>query len=198
LSGSPVAASIYNYEVTGTFPSNTTTTALWAPNEPFEYRFTLEPEILNFVGVHGRIRLPAEISYFLNTHQVAQISGLVRFSLEPTDIGSAYRLLFPDHATSDVPPFFNGWFPPSSPLYSYTILSISPVEVLPTLYNGYFNAIKESDESTFVGATVGPWQISDAVVRVNFVPEASSLASIALGGIPAIGLWAFRKRYRRA
>jgi hypothetical protein len=198
LSDSPVAASVYHYDVTGTFPSNTTTTYWSAPNQPFEYRFTLVPEILDRLGVHGRIFLPADISYFLRTQQVAQTSGLVRFSLEPTDVGGADRLFFPSPPTFEFPPFFNGWFPASHPLYSYTVLSVSPVEVLPTLYEGYFPAIKENGESQFVGATVGQWQISDAVVRVNFVPEASSLVSAGLGITPAIGLWAFRRRHRRA
>jgi hypothetical protein len=205
LSGSPVAASVYNYEVTGTFPSNATTTALWAPNEPFEYRFTSEPEILNFIGVHSKIRLPAEISYFVNGQLTAQISGPVSFSIGTTVIGLGTHLIIPDGVSPDFPATFQGWFPgnpfdATSPrLYSYTLSVGPPIEVVPTLYTGTFNVINEHEgpnTDNFFGATAGPWQISDAVVRVSLVPEASSLASAGLGIIPAIGLWAFRSRCR--
>jgi hypothetical protein len=54
LSGSRALASIYHYEVTGTFPSNTTTTAYWAPDQPFEYRFSLEPETFTILTDDGR------------------------------------------------------------------------------------------------------------------------------------------------
>jgi hypothetical protein len=207
LSGSRALASIYNYQVTGTFPSNTTTTALWAPNEPFEYRFSLEPKTLNFFGVHSKIFLPAEISYFLNGQQAAEIRSPVSFAIGTTVIGIGTHLVIPDEVSPDFPATFQGWFPgtpfnAASPrLYSYTLSLGPPIEVVPMLYTGTFNAINEDDGPNtvdFFGAKVGPWQISDAVVRVSLVPESSSLASAALGIIPALCLWAFRRRHRRA
>jgi hypothetical protein len=200
------AASIYKYEVTGTFPSNATTTAYSAPNEPFEYQFSLEPRTLNFIGVHSKIRLDAEISYFLNGQIAAEISGPVSFSVGTTVIGTGTHLIIPDGVSPDFPATFQGWFPgnpfnaDSPRLYSYT-LSVEPtIEVVPTLYTGIFNVINENDgpfTDAFFGATVGQWQISDAMVRVSLVPEASSLVSVALGSILAISLWALRRRYRR-
>jgi hypothetical protein len=206
------AASIYKYEVTGTFPFNATTTAYSAPNEPFEYQFSLEPRTLNFIGVHSKIRLDAEISYFLNGQIAAEISGPVSFSVGDTVLGpnEGTHLIIPDGVSPDFPATFQGWFPgnpfnaDSPRLYSYT-LSVEPtIEVVPTLYTGIFNAIDENDgpfTDAFFGATVGLGpqpQISDAVVRVSLVvPEASSLVSVALGSILAISLWALRRRYRR-
>ena len=55
LTGFHAAAAVYNYEVTGTFPSNTTPTAFWAPNGHFEYRFNLEPQTLSEVDPESSI-----------------------------------------------------------------------------------------------------------------------------------------------
>jgi hypothetical protein len=211
LSGFRAAASVYNYEVTGTFPSNTITTTYWAPNEPFEYQFSLEPQPLNYIGPESHILLPAEISYFLKGQLIARFDDLVSFTTGLTVTGLfGTNLGFP--FLEALPPvFFQGWFPgnpfqPESPrLYSYTLSFNSlTLTVVPTLYTGTFNVINENDGSYpggFFGATVGApgeWDISDAVVRVSLVPEASSLASAGLGIILAIGLWAFRRRCRRA
>jgi hypothetical protein len=151
----------------------------------------LEPETLNFIGVHSKIRLPAEISYFLNGQQVAQVTGPVSFSVGITVVGIyGTHLIIPDGVSPDFPATFQGWFhgnpfdATSSRLYSYTLAPEPPIVVVPTLYNGYFNAIKENDGSYpdgFFGAGVGGSDIPNAVVRVNFVPESSSLASAGLG-----------------
>jgi hypothetical protein len=209
LSGFRAAASVYNYEVTGTFPSNTITTTYWAPNEPFEYRFSLEPQTLNFIGTDSNILLPAQISYFLNGQLIAEFGGPVSFSTGLTVTGTdGTHLIFPYF--QPLPPvFFQGWFPGNpfdagSPrLYSYT-LTFNPLTFVPSLYTGTFNVINENEGSNpdgffgaTVGAPVGGWDISDAVVRVSLVPEVSSLASAGLGIIPAIGLWAFRRLCRR-
>ena len=176
------------------------TTAYSAPNEPFEYQFSLEPTTLDFIGVHSKIRLPAEISYFLNGQIAAEISSLVSFSVGDTVLGpgTGTHLIIPEDSP-DFPAHFQGWFPGNPPLYSYTVSVEPTLEFVPTLYTGIFNVINENDSpfDGFFGATAGPWQISVAVVRVSLVPEASSLVSVALGSIAAISLWALRRRYRR-
>jgi hypothetical protein len=114
LSGSPAAAIVYNYEVTGTFPSDTTPTAFWAPNGRFEFRFSLEPQTLNDIGPESHILLPTEISYFLNGKHIVDIGGPVGFSTGPTVTGFGTNLTFP--AIEPCPRFFSQVGSPEIPL----------------------------------------------------------------------------------
>jgi hypothetical protein len=219
LSGSSGAASVYNYETTGTFPSDTSPTAFWVPNGRFEYRFSLEPQTLNDIGPSSHILLSpllgTEISYFLNGKHIADIDGPVGFSTGPTANGSfGTNLTVPGFASGPPSPVdFSGWFPgnpfdaESPRLYSYTETFPVPsvLTIVPTLYPGTFNVINESGPNgpegffgAIVGSPVNGLEISDAVVQVSIVPEGSSLVAMALGCIPAIGLWWFRKRQRLA
>jgi hypothetical protein len=216
LSGSSAPAAIYNYEITGTFPSSTTPTAFWVPDGRFEYRFSLEPQTLNDIGPSSHILLPpplgTKISYFLNGKHIADIDDPVGFSTGPTANGSfGTNLTVPGELgvgpPSPVP--FQGWFPgnpfdaESPRLYSYTETFPGHFVIVPTLYTGTFNVINESGPNGpegFSGASIGSpepgLEISDAVVRVTVVPEGSSLVAMAMGCTPAIGLWVSRKRYR--